>query len=80
MTQSVAPRTEALGTEIPAAVPTHWYNLQADLPQPVPPHLHPGTREPLRPADLVPLCPMSLIEQEVSTGRYIEIPQAVREI
>ena len=80
MTQSVAPRTEALGTEIPAAVPTHWYNLQADLPQPVPPHLHPGTREPLQPADLVPLFPMSLIEQEVSTERYIEIPQAVREI
>ena len=80
MTQSVAPRTEALGTEIPAAVPTHWYNLQADLPQPVPPHLHPGTREPLQPADLAPLFPMSLIEQEVSTERYIEIPQAVREI
>ena len=80
MTQSVAPRTDALGTEIPAAVPTHWYNLQADLPQPVPPHLHPGTREPLQPADLVPLFPMSLIEQEVSTERYIEIPQAVREI
>lgn len=80
MTQSVAPRTEALGTEIPAAVPTHWYNLQADLPEPVPPHLHPGTREPLQPADLAPLFPMALIEQEVTTERYIEIPQAVREI
>lgn len=71
---------EPLGFSIPANVPTHWYNLNADLPSPVPPHLHPGTREPLSPADLAPLFPMALIEQEVSTERYIEIPQVVREI
>lgn len=71
---------EPLGTEIPAAVPTHWYNLQADLPEPVPPHLHPGTREPLAPEDLAPLFPAALVQQEVTTERYVEIPQTVREI
>lgn len=71
---------EPFGFEVPSTVPTHWYNLCADLPEPVPPHLHPGTREPLTPDDLAPLFPMSLIEQEVSTERWIEIPQRVREI
>ncbi|PWD49377.1 TrpB-like pyridoxal phosphate-dependent enzyme [Serinibacter arcticus] len=71
---------EPLGFEIPSTVPTHWYNLNADLPEPVPPHLHPGTREPLGPEDLAPLFPMALIAQEVATERYIEIPQTVREI
>lgn len=32
-----------------SALPTHWYNLAADFPEPLPPHLHPGTREPLKP-------------------------------
>ncbi len=71
---------EPLGIEIPAGVPTHWYNLAADLPSPMPPHLHPGTKEPLGPADLAPLFPMALIMQEVATDRYLEIPQVVREI
>ena len=71
---------EPLGIEVPSTVPTHWYNLAADLPSPVPPALHPGTKEPLGPEDLAPLFPMALIMQEVSTERYIEIPQAVREI
>ncbi|NTW41043.1 MAG: TrpB-like pyridoxal phosphate-dependent enzyme [Cellulomonadaceae bacterium] len=72
--------TDALGFEVPSTVPTHWYNLNADFPEPVPPHLHPGTHEPLVPDDLAPLFPMALIAQEVSTERYIEIPAAVREI
>ena len=76
----VAPLTDPIGAEIPSAVPTHWYNLAADLPEPVPPHLHPGTKEPLGPEDLAPLFPMGLIMQEVTTERYVEIPQAVREI
>ncbi|SDD04930.1 tryptophan synthase beta chain [Sanguibacter gelidistatuariae] len=81
MPASATPRSlEPIGFSIPANVPTHWYNLNADLPTPVPPHLHPGTREPLTPADLAPLFPMALIAQEVSTERYIEIPQVVREI
>ena len=65
---------------VPSQVPTHWYNLAADLPEPTPPALHPGTREPLGPQDLAPLFPMALIQQEVSTERWIEIPEAVREI
>ena len=36
-------------------LPTHWYNIQADLPRPLPPPLHPGTGQPLGPADLEPL-------------------------
>ena len=47
-------------------IPTHWYNIVADLPTPPPPPLHPGTHEPIGPADLAPLFPMELIKQEVS--------------
>ncbi|MCB0891348.1 MAG: pyridoxal-phosphate dependent enzyme, partial [Propionibacteriaceae bacterium] len=61
-------------------IPTHWYNIVADLPEAPPPPLHPGTREPLTPDDLAPLFPMGLIAQEASTERWIEIPQAVRDI
>ena len=71
---------DPLGVEVPSLVPTHWYNLAADLPEPTPPHLHPGTKEPLTPDDLAPLFPMALIAQEVSTERYIEIPQTIREL
>jgi tryptophan synthase beta chain len=60
-------------------LPTHFYNIAADLPEPAPPVLHPGTREPIGPADLAPLFPMELIKQEVSTERFIEIPEPVRE-
>ena len=72
--------TEPTGAVVPSTVPTHWYNLAADLPEPCPPALHPGTQEPLGPDDLAPLFPMALIMQEVSTERYVEIPQTVREI
>jgi len=61
-------------------IPTTWYNLVADLPSPPPPVLHPGTMKPVGPDDLAPLFPMSLIMQEVSTDREIEIPGPVREI
>ena len=61
-------------------IPTHWYNVVADLPQPPPPPLHPGTHEPIGPADLAPLFPMALIEQEVSAERFIAIPDEVREV
>jgi tryptophan synthase beta chain len=47
---------------------------------PVPATLHPGTKEPITPTDLEPLFPQSLIEQEVSTERYIDIPEPVRDI
>jgi len=61
-------------------MPKFWYNIQADLPKPLPAVLHPGTLQPIGPADLAPLFPMELILQEVSTEREIEIPEPVRDI
>ncbi|MCX6460736.1 MAG: TrpB-like pyridoxal phosphate-dependent enzyme [Actinobacteria bacterium] len=61
-------------------MPTAWYNIIPDLPEPPPPPLHPGTHEPVGPEDLMPLFPMALIMQEVSQDRYIEIPGAVQDI
>jgi len=61
-------------------MPTHWYNIAADLPVPLPPVLHPGTLKPIGPSDLAPLFPMELIAQEVSTERQIPIPEPVREV
>ncbi len=61
-------------------MPTSWYNIQADLPVPLPPPLHPGTGQPLGPADLEPLFPMELILQEVSRERLIPIPEPVQAI
>jgi tryptophan synthase beta chain len=58
-------------------IPSAWYNIQADLPEPVPPVLHPGTQQPIGPDDLAPLFPMGLIQQEVSTEREIDIPGEV---
>jgi tryptophan synthase beta chain len=61
-------------------IPTHWYNVVADLPKPPAPVLHPGTGQPVGPADLAPLFPMALIGQEVSRDRTIEIPDEVRDV
>ncbi|WP_129675047.1 TrpB-like pyridoxal phosphate-dependent enzyme [Candidatus Chloroploca sp. Khr17] len=61
-------------------MPEFWYNIVADLPVPLPTVLHPGTKQPIGPADLAPLFPMALILQEVSTERRIEIPDEVRSI
>ena len=61
-------------------IPTHWYNIVADLPTPPPPVLHPGTHAPVGPGDLAPLFPDALIAQEVTTEREIEIPDPVRDI
>ena len=61
-------------------LPRQWYNLQADLPEPLPPVLHPGTGDPIGPDDLAPLFPMDLILQEVSQERFIDIPDPVRQI
>ncbi|MBM3797109.1 MAG: TrpB-like pyridoxal phosphate-dependent enzyme [Acidobacteria bacterium] len=61
-------------------IPRAWYNIAADLPAPLPPVLHPGTHQPVGPDDLAPLFPMSLIMQEVSTEREVEIPEPVREV
>jgi tryptophan synthase beta chain len=61
-------------------IPKTWYNLAADLPQPLPPVLHPGTKQPVGPADLEPLFPMALILQEVSAERTIDIPEPIRDV
>ena len=61
-------------------LPTHWYNIIPDLPAPPPPVLHPGTLDPVGPADLAPLFPMDLILQEVSQESYVEIPEEIREV
>ncbi len=62
--------------ELPAA----WYNVVPDLPEPLAPPLNPSTGKPVTPEDLRPIFPDSLIEQEVSTESWIEIPDEVREI
>ncbi len=61
-------------------MPQYWYNILADLPEPLPLPLHPATKEPLKPEDLAPLFPLELIKQEMSQERYIEIPDEVRDI
>ena len=63
-----------------AEMPKSWYNIVADLPEPPPPVLHPGTGQPVGPDDLAPLFPMELILQEVSAERYLDIPEPVRDI
>jgi tryptophan synthase beta chain len=61
-------------------LPTNWYNINADMPVPPAPVLNPQTLEPVTPDFLAVLFPMELIMQEVSTERYIQIPEEVREI
>ncbi len=63
-----------------ANMPKAWYNLAADFTEPLPPILHPGTGQPIGPDDLAPLFAMELIKQEVSTERWIEIPDEVNQI
>ncbi|MDP9866147.1 MULTISPECIES: TrpB-like pyridoxal phosphate-dependent enzyme [Streptosporangium] len=60
--------------------PRTWYNIVADLPVPPPPPLRPDTSQPVGPDDLAPLFPMELIAQEVSTERFIAIPESVRDV
>ena len=61
-------------------LPSRWYNIQADLPVPLPPVIHPGTLQPIGPQDLAPLFPMEIIKQEVSQERWIDIPEPVRDV
>ena len=60
-------------------MPTRWYNILPDLPTPMSPPLHPGTKQPVSPDDLKEIFPMGLILQEVSTDREIKIPEQVLE-
>lgn len=61
-------------------IPKKWYNVQADLPSPLDPPLHPQTHKPVGPADLSAIFPMELIRQEVTTDRYVDIPEEVRDV
>ena len=72
------PRTKIQLDE--SALPTQWYNMVADLPAPPPPPLHPATLQPVGPDDLAPLFPMDLILQEVTTQRFVPIPEPVRDV
>ncbi len=61
-------------------MPRKWYNIQADMPNPMQPPLNPATKKPAGPDDLSPIFPMSLIEQEMSQERWIDIPEEVLDI
>lgn len=61
-------------------MPTQWYNIMADMPNLPAPPLNPATKKPVSPDDLKAIFPMSLIEQEVSTKRWIDIPEEVLDI
>lgn len=61
-------------------MPTSWYNILPDLPEPLPPVLHPGTGKPVTPDDMAPLFPMDIIMQEFSPERHIEIPEEVQDV
>jgi len=61
-------------------LPKDWYNVQADLPEPLAPPLNPGTGQPIGPDALEAIFPKALIEQEMSAQRWIEIPDVVREV
>ena len=62
-----------------ADIPSHWYNVMADMPNPPAPYLGPDG-QPLTPDSMAAIFPPAIIEQEMSTQRWIEIPPAVREI
>jgi tryptophan synthase beta chain len=72
--------TETKITLPESAIPERWYNIQADMPNPPQPVLHPGTGEPVGPDDLAPLFPMDLILQEVTQDAEVPIPDAVRDV
>lgn len=61
-------------------IPKYWYNINADSPIPPTPVLNPQTLEPITPDFLSVLFPMELIMQEISTDKYIQIPDEVREV
>ena len=61
-------------------MPRRWYNIVPDLPEPPPPPLHPGTRQPATADDFAALFPKALIEQEMTRDRYVDIPEEVLEV
>jgi tryptophan synthase beta chain len=63
-----------------ADIPTHWYNILADLPEPLPPPLHPASHQPIQPNDMLAIFPENLVMQEFTPERWVEIPEPVREV
>jgi tryptophan synthase beta chain len=63
-----------------ADIPKSWYNLLADFPEPLPPPLHPGTKQPVTPDALAAIFPENLIQQEMCPDRWVEVPEPVREV
>jgi tryptophan synthase beta chain len=63
-----------------ADIPSRWYNLNADFPEPMPAPLHPATKEPIKPEDMYPIFPKGIVAQEMSGERWIDIPQEIQEI
>ncbi|QKW20844.1 TrpB-like pyridoxal phosphate-dependent enzyme [Kitasatospora sp. NA04385] len=61
-------------------IPTAWYNILPDLPEPVPPMLHPGTKEPVTAEDLAPLFPAELVAQELGGPREVDVPGPVLDL
>lgn len=61
-------------------IPTHWYNVLSDVPKPLPPPLHPGTKQPVTPEMMTAIFPENLVAQEMTGERWVEIPAEVREI
>lgn len=61
-------------------IPKQWYNILADLPEPIEPYLDPATKQPITPDKLTPIFPMALIEQEVSDKKWFDIPEEVLDI
>jgi tryptophan synthase beta chain len=61
-------------------IPTHWYNVLSDVSEPLPPPLHPGTKQPVTPEMMTAIFPENLVAQEMTTERYVEIPEPVREV
>jgi tryptophan synthase beta chain len=63
-----------------ADIPKQWYNLLADFPQPLPPPLHPGTKQPVPPEALLAIFPENLVKQEMCPDRWVPIPDEVRDV
>jgi tryptophan synthase beta chain len=63
-----------------ADIPKQWYNLLADFPEPLPPPLHPGTRQPVSLDMMTQIFPENLVKQEMCADRWVEIPEPVREV
>ena len=63
-----------------ADIPKQWYNLLADFPEPLPPPLHPGTKQPIPPEALLAIFPENLVKQEMCPDRWVEVPDEVRDI